>query len=104
LQNHIVCTLNLLICAGVSDYCLVYSGVVVITEVQELLSSELGAVVGDDRIRDPKAEGNVSSKAYRLFGVNCGHIISLDPFSEPFKSDKHVGKAPRRFFEGSQEI
>jgi hypothetical protein len=33
----------------------VHTDVVVLAEVQELLSSELGAIVGDDGVRDPKA-------------------------------------------------
>jgi hypothetical protein len=33
---------------------LVHPDVVVLAEVQELLASELGAVVGDDGVRDPK--------------------------------------------------
>jgi hypothetical protein len=55
--------LNPPICAGVSHCYPVYSDVVVVTEVQELLSGELGIVVADDRIRDTEAEDNVSDKA-----------------------------------------
>jgi hypothetical protein len=52
LQYHTVCTLDLPICAMVSDCHLIYSDVVIVTEVQELLSSELGAVIGDASIGD----------------------------------------------------
>jgi hypothetical protein len=38
----------------VDDHSLVHSDVAVITEIQELLPDELGAVVGDDRVGDPK--------------------------------------------------
>jgi hypothetical protein len=88
----------------VSDYCPVYSNVVVITEVQELLSGEPGAVVGDDSIGDPKAEDNGLHKAYHLFGANFGQRISLDPLGELVDHDKHVGEAPGQFFEGSQDV
>jgi hypothetical protein len=51
---------------GVSNCCPVYSDVVVVIEVQELLSGELGFVVGDDSVGDPRAEDNVLDKAYHL--------------------------------------
>jgi hypothetical protein len=92
------------ICAGVSNCCPVYSYVVVITEVQDLLSGELGVVVGDDSIGTPKAEGNVLDKSYSFFGANFGQGLSLDPLGELVNRDKQVGEAPGRFFEGSQEI
>jgi hypothetical protein len=50
--------------AAVSDCCLVYLDVVVITELQDLVSGKIGVVVGDDRFGDPKAEDNVFDKAY----------------------------------------
>jgi hypothetical protein len=59
--------LDLTVRAGVRDYCPVYSDVVVIKEAQELLPGELGAIVGDDRVGDPKAEDDISGKAYYLF-------------------------------------
>jgi hypothetical protein len=83
----------------VSNCCPIYSDVVVITKVQELLSGELGVIVGDDSIRDPKAEDNVFGKAYRLFGANFGHELSLNPLSELVGYDKQVDEAPERFFE-----
>jgi hypothetical protein len=54
LQYHVICMLDLPVRAGVSDYCSVYPDVVVVTEIQELLLGELGAVVDDDRVGDPK--------------------------------------------------
>jgi hypothetical protein len=42
---------------GVSYGGPVHPDVVVLAEVQELLASELGAVVGDDRVRDPQSDG-----------------------------------------------
>jgi hypothetical protein len=46
---------------------------VIVTEVRELLSGELGAVVSDDSIGDPKAGDNALDKAYHFFGANFGH-------------------------------
>jgi hypothetical protein len=42
--------------------------VVILAEVQELSAGELGAVVGDDGVRDPKAMDDVGEERYHLFG------------------------------------
>jgi hypothetical protein len=84
----------------VSNCCPIYSDVVVITKVQELLSGELGVIVGDDSIRDPKAEDNVFGKAYRLFGANFGHELSLNPLSELVGCDKPWMKPLSAFLKG----
>jgi hypothetical protein len=88
----------------VSDYCPVYPDVVVIIEIHELLLGELGAIVGNDRVGDPKAKNNVLDKAYRLLGADFGQGPSLDPFIELVDRDKQVGEAPGCFLEGSQEV
>ena len=49
----------------------VHPDVVVLAEVQELSASELGAVVGDDGVRDPKAMDDVGEERYRLFGSDA---------------------------------
>jgi hypothetical protein len=41
---------------------------VVFSEVQELSTSEQGAVVGDDGVRDPEAMDDVGEECHRLFG------------------------------------
>ena len=46
----------------------VHPDVVVLAEVQELPASELGAVVGNDGVRDPKAMDDVDEERHRLFG------------------------------------
>jgi hypothetical protein len=69
---------DLPVCSGVSDYCPIYSDVVVATEVQELFG-ELGVVVSDDIIRNPEAENNILDKTYCFFGANCGYKLNLDP-------------------------
>jgi hypothetical protein len=67
---------------GVGDHCPVYPDVVVVIEIEELLSSEQGVVVSDDRVRDTKAVHNVLDKGHWLFGANFRQGPSLDPFSE----------------------
>jgi hypothetical protein len=41
--------------------------VVILAEVQELSASELGAVVGDDGVRDPKVMDDVGEERHRMF-------------------------------------
>jgi hypothetical protein len=45
--------------------------VVVLAEVQELLPNELGAIVGDDGVRDPKAMDDVGEERHRLLGPDA---------------------------------
>jgi hypothetical protein len=54
LQNHAVGTLYLPIRHGVSHGGPIHPDVVILAEVQELSAGELGVVVGDDGVRDPK--------------------------------------------------
>jgi hypothetical protein len=57
---------------GVSYGSLVHTDVVVLVEVHELLASELGAIVGDDGVRDPKAMDDVGEECHRLLGPDAG--------------------------------
>jgi hypothetical protein len=72
----------------VSDCCPIYPDVVVITEIQQTFPGELGPVVGDDRVGDPKAENDFLDKAYRLLGADLSQGPSLDPFIEFVDRDK----------------
>jgi hypothetical protein len=49
----------------------VHPDVVVLTEVQELFASGLGAVVGDDGVREPEAMDDVGEERHRLFGPDA---------------------------------
>jgi hypothetical protein len=49
----------------------VHPDVVVLAEVKELLASELGAVVSDDGVRDPKAMDDVGEEHHRLLGPDA---------------------------------
>jgi hypothetical protein len=64
--------LHLPIRHGVSYGSLVHTDVVVLAEVQELLPSELCAIVGDDGVRDPKAMDDVGEERHRLLGPDAG--------------------------------
>jgi hypothetical protein len=50
----------------------IHTDVVVFAEVQELLPSELRAIVGYDGVRDPKAMDNVCEEPHRLLGPDAG--------------------------------
>jgi hypothetical protein len=71
LQDHAVGTLYLPIRHGVSHGGPVHPNVVILAEVQELSAGELGAIVCDDGVRDPKAMDDVGEERHRLFGPNA---------------------------------
>jgi hypothetical protein len=68
LQNHVVGTFYLPIRYGVCHGGPVHLDVVILAEIQELSASELGAVVGDDGVRDPEVMDDVGEECHRLFG------------------------------------
>jgi hypothetical protein len=72
----------------------VHPYVIVIIEIQELLSGELSAVVGEDGVRDPKMENNALDKIYCVLGADLNQGPCLDPHRELVNCDKHVGQAP----------
>jgi hypothetical protein len=49
----------------------VHPDVVILAEVQELSAGELGAVVGDDRVRDPETMDDVGEECHRLLGPDA---------------------------------
>jgi hypothetical protein len=53
--------------------------VVVITEVEEFLPRELGAVVGNDRVGDAETIDNVGEERHSLLRANVDYGSSLDP-------------------------
>jgi hypothetical protein len=61
--------------------------VVILAEVQELSAGELGAVVGDDGVRDPETMDDVGEECHRLFGPDAVQGPDLDPLGEFIDSD-----------------
>jgi hypothetical protein len=49
----------------------VHLDVVILAEVQELPAGELGAIVGDDGVRDPEAMDDVGEERHRLLGPDA---------------------------------
>ena len=78
--------------------------VVCIVESEELLSSELHAIVRDDGVRDSKAMDDVEEEQHGLLGLHRGDWPSLCPLCKLVYGDKQVGVAPGHPFEGSNQI
>jgi hypothetical protein len=71
------------------SYCRpVYSDVVVVAEVQELLPRKLRAMVCDDGVWDPEATDDVGEENYCLFRSDIGDGSDLDPFGEFVDGDQ----------------
>ena len=78
--------------------------VIFITKSEELLFSELCAIVHDDGVRYSKAMDDVEEEQHGLLGLDHRDHPSFDPFCEIVYGDKQVGVASRRFFETSYQI
>ena len=78
--------------------------VVFIAESEELLSSEMSAVVHDDGVRDSEAMDDVEEEQHGLLGLDRRDRPSLYPLCKLVYGEKQVGIAPRRSFEGSDQI
>jgi hypothetical protein len=50
----------------------VHTDVVAFAKVQELFPSELGAIVSDDGVWDPKAMDDICEERHRLLGPDAG--------------------------------
>ena len=55
---------------------------VVIAKLQELLSCELGAIIRDDRVWDPKSVDYVGEELHGLLGFYLGDGSSLNSLGE----------------------
>jgi hypothetical protein len=66
----------------------------VIVEFQEPFASELGAVVRDDAVGDPKAMDDVGEEQRGLLRSDVGNGTGLDPLGKLVNDDEQVGEAP----------
>jgi hypothetical protein len=80
--------LNLPVSSWVGHRSPIYSVVMVIIEVQELLSGELSAIIDNDRIRYPKMEDDILDKIHRLLRADLSQRPCLDPFSKLIDCDE----------------
>jgi hypothetical protein len=62
--------LDLPICAWVDNHGPVHPDIIIIIEIQEIFPDELGVIVGDDVVRDPKMKNDVLDEIYCLLGAN----------------------------------
>jgi hypothetical protein len=82
MQYHTVSSFDLPIYAWVGHGGLVHMDVVVITEVQKLLSGELSVIVSNVRIRYPEMKNDILGEIHGLSGTDFGQGLCLDPLSE----------------------
>jgi hypothetical protein len=76
----------------------------ILAEVQELSASELGAVVGDDGVQDPKAMDDVGEERHRLFRPDAVQGSDLDTLGEFVDGDQQVRVAPECLLQGADEV
>jgi hypothetical protein len=76
----------------------------VVAEIQKIFTSELGAVVRDDTVGDPKAMDDVSEEEHSLLGPDAGDGAGLDPLGEFVDCDEQVGEAASRPFQRSDKV
>jgi hypothetical protein len=81
-----------------------HANVMVVAEIQKFFTSELGAIVRDDAVGDPKAMNNVGEELHSLLGPDAGDRVGLDPLGELVNCDKQVGEAASRSFQRSDKV
>jgi hypothetical protein len=78
--------------------------VMAVAEIQKLFTSELGVVVRDDTVGDPKAMDNIGEEEHSLLGPDAGDRAGLDPLGEFVDCNEQVGEAACCPFQGSDEV
>jgi hypothetical protein len=66
--------------------------VVVVAEIEKLFTSELGAIVRDDAVGNPKAVDDVGKKEHSLLRPDAGDRTGLDPLGKFVNGDEQVGE------------
>ena len=75
-----------------------------IIESNELLASEMRAVVYDDGVWYSKAMENVEEEQHSLLEFDHGYRSSFHPFRKLVYGDKQVGEAPGTFLRGPTRL
>jgi hypothetical protein len=73
-------------------------------EIQKFFTGELGAIVCDDTVGNPKAMDNVGEKEHSLLGPDAGDGTGLDPLGEFVDCDEQVGEAAGCPFQWSDKV
>jgi hypothetical protein len=82
LEDHAICSLCLPICVRVSERYPIDLDSVPVSEIQELLAREVGAVVGDDGVGHTKLEDDIKKKLDSLLGAKLDDWFCFNPFGE----------------------
>ena len=82
LEDHAIGSLDLTVSMWVSNRGPIDPNVVSVTEVQELLPSEVSFMVSDDTVRNTKMIDDVKEEFDRLFRANVGFGLHLYPLGE----------------------
>ena len=100
MEDHAIGTIHLLVRLLVRHSRPVHTYVEAVAEHQELLARELGAVVGDNRVRDPEPEDDVGEELDCLLGFDLADGSSLDPLENLSIATSKWVKPPGAFFSG----
>jgi hypothetical protein len=76
----------------------------VIAKFQEPFASELGAVVRDDAVGNPKAMDDVGEEQCGLLRSDVSNGTGLDPLGKLVNGDEQVGEAPGCSLQGSDQV
>ena len=82
LEDHAIGPLDLIVSTRVSNQGPIDPDIVSITEVQELLPSEVSSMVSDDIVRNTKMIDDVKEELDRLFQADVGDGLRLHPLGE----------------------
>jgi hypothetical protein len=81
-----------------------HTDVMVVVEIQKLITGELGVVVRDDAVRYPKAMDNVGEKQHDLFRPDASNGEDLDPLGKLVNGDEQVGEALSCSLQGFDQV
>jgi hypothetical protein len=77
---------------------------VVVAEIQKLSTSELGAIIHDDAVGNPKAVYDVGEEEHNLLRPDAGDRTGLDPLGKFVNGNEQVGEAASCPFQGSDKV
>jgi hypothetical protein len=81
-----------------------HTDVVVVAEIQKLFTSELGAIVRDDAVGNPKAVDDVGEKEHSFLRPDASDRTGLNPLGKFVNDNKQVGEAASCPFQGSNKV
>jgi hypothetical protein len=94
----------LAICFWMSYGRLEHTDVVVVAEIQELFTSQLGVIVRDGAVGNPQAVDDVGKKEHSLLRPDAGDRMGLDPLRKFVNGNEQVGETASCPFQGSDEV